>query len=110
MVSTEAMRKLMLEQGEKTDNRLISMMIKEIGVFPPGATVRLANGEVAVVKKRTANTACPLVFSFVKPNGMPMLTPLPRDTAQEAFRIEGMVPFSSYRGSVVVIRGLWHRH
>lgn len=110
MVSTEAMRKLMLEQGDKTDNRLISMMIKEIGVFPPGATVRLANGDVAVVKKRTANTACPLVFSFVKPNGMPMLTPLQRDTAQEPFRIEGMVPFSSYRGSVVVIRSLWHRH
>jgi len=110
MVSTEAMRKLMLEQGEKSDNRLISMMIKEIGVFPPGATVRLANGDVAVVKKRTANTACPLVFSFVKPNGMPMLTPLQRDTAHEQFRIEGMVPFSTHRGAVVVIRGLWHRH
>jgi HD-GYP domain-containing protein (c-di-GMP phosphodiesterase class II) len=110
MVSTKAMRKLMHEQADSTDSRLISMMIKEIGVFPPGATVRLANGEVAVVKKRTANTACPLVFSFIKANGMPMLTPLQRDTAQEAYRIQGMVPFSSYRGSVVVIRGLWHRH
>jgi hypothetical protein len=107
MVSTEAMRKLMHEEGQQTDSRLISMMIKEIGVFPPGAIVRLANGEIAVVKKRTANTACPLVYSFVKANGMPMLTPQPRDTAQEGFRIEGMVPFSSYRGSVVVLRGLW---
>ena len=110
MVSTEAMRKLMLEQGATTDNRLIGMMIKEIGVFPPGATVRLANGEVAVVKKRTANTACPLVFSFIRPDGMPMLTPVQRDTSQEALRIEGMVPFSHYRGSVVVVRGLWNRH
>ncbi|MBD5801469.1 Cyclic di-GMP phosphodiesterase response regulator RpfG [Azoarcus sp. Aa7] len=110
MVSTEAMRKLMLEQGSATDNRLIGMMIKEIGVFPPGATVRLANGEIAVVKKRTTNTACPLVFSFVRADGMPMLNPAQRDTAHEHSRIEGMVPFSSHRGSVVVLRGLWNRH
>lgn len=110
MVSTEAMRKLMLEQGSATDGRLIGMMIKEIGVFPPGATVRLANGEIAVVKRRTANTACPLVFSFVRADGMPMLTPMQRDTAQEDCRIEGMVPFSSHRGSVVVLRGLWNRY
>ena len=109
MVSTEAMRKLMMEQGEKTDNRLISMMIKEIGVFPPGAIVKLVSGEVAVVKKRTGNTACPQVYSFIKPNGMPMLSPQPRDTAMEAHRIEGMVPFSAYKGSVVVLRGLWNR-
>lgn len=110
MVSTEAMRKLMLEQGAATDSRLIGMMIKEIGVFPPGAIVRLANGEIAVVKKRTTNTACPLVFSFVRADGMPMLTPVQRDTAHEGCRIEGMVPFSSHRGSVVVLRGLWHRN
>ncbi|NMG31686.1 HD-GYP domain-containing protein [Aromatoleum evansii] len=110
MVSTEAMRKLMLEQGSATDSRLIGMMIKEIGVFPPGATVRLANGEIAVVKKRTTNTACPLVFSFVRADGMPMLTPVQRETAHEGCRIEGMVPFSSHRGSVVVLRGLWHRN
>ncbi|BAL22369.1 HD-GYP domain-containing protein [Azoarcus sp. KH32C] len=108
MVSTEAMRKLMHEQGEQTDSRLIGMMIKEIGVFPPGAIVRLANGEVAVVKKRTTNTACPQVYSFVKPNGMPMLTPQSRDTTQESCRIEGMVPFSNHRASVVVLRGLWN--
>ncbi|AYH41806.1 HD domain-containing phosphohydrolase [Azoarcus sp. DN11] len=108
MVSTEAMRKLMLEQGATTDRRLIGMMIKEIGVFPPGATVRLANGEIAVVKKRTANTACPLVFSFVRADGMPMLTPVQHDTAREECRIEGMVPFSNHRGAIAVLRGLWH--
>lgn len=108
MVSTEAMRKLMMEQGDKTDSRLIGMMIKELGVFPPGATVRLASGEIAVVKKRTANTACPQVYSFIKPDGMPMLKPAPRDTAQATHRIEGLVPFSNYKGSVVVLRGLWN--
>ena len=39
-----------------------------------------------------------------------MLTPAQRDTAHEGCRIEGMVPFSSHRGSVVVLRGLWNRH
>ena len=109
MVSGEAMRKLMLEQGQKTDSRLIHMMIKEIGVFPPGAIVRLANGEIAVVKKRTENSASPIVCAFIKPDGMPMLTPLQRDTANDKYRVEGIVPFSNYRGSVVVLRSLWNR-
>lgn len=109
MVSGKAMRKLMLDQGKQTDNRLIQMMIKEIGVFPPGALVRLANGETAIVKKRTANSACPLVHAFVKPDGMPMLGTIPRDTSTADFHIEGMVPFSNYRGSIVILRNLWNR-
>jgi HD-GYP domain-containing protein (c-di-GMP phosphodiesterase class II) len=108
MVSGEAMRKLMLEQGAQTDSRLIQLMIKEIGVFPPGAIVRLASGEIAVVKKRMANSTCPQVCAFVKPTGMPMLSPVSRDTASPGFAIEGMVPFSNYRGSIAVIRSLWN--
>jgi HD-GYP domain-containing protein (c-di-GMP phosphodiesterase class II) len=108
MVSGEAMRKLLLEQGRQTDNRLIQLMIKEVGVFPPGAIVRLANGEVAVVKKRLRNSTCPLVCTFVRPNGMPLLSPVPRDTSARESAIEGMLPFSSYRGSISVIRRLWN--
>lgn len=107
MVSKEAMRSLLLEQGSKTDQRLIQMMIKEIGVFPPGAIVRLTNGEVGVVKLRQENSAFPIVYSFVKPNGMPMLTPARRETTKAEFNVDGIVPFSNYRGCIALVRGLW---
>ncbi len=107
MVTKEAMRQLLLEQGEKTDQRLIQMMIKEVGVFPPGAVVRLANNEVSVVKHRQESGLSPIVYSFIKSTGMPMLTPLRRETVAPEHRVEGIVPFSDYRGSIAVIRGLW---
>lgn len=107
MVSKEAMRNLLLEQGNKTDQRLIQMMIKEIGVFPPGAIVKLVNGEIGVVKLRQENSAFPIVYAFCRPGGMPMLSPVRRETIKSEFNIDGIVPFSNYRGCIAVIRGLW---
>lgn len=108
MVSKEAMRSLLMEQGTKTDVRLIQMMIKELGVFPPGAIVKLASNEIAVVTQRQENSIAPTVSSFIRPDGMPMLSPVRRDTSTEAHAIEGMVPFSNYKGSIAVIRGIWN--
>jgi HD-GYP domain-containing protein (c-di-GMP phosphodiesterase class II) len=109
MISKVAMRELMLEQGSKTDQRLIQVMIKEVGVFPPGAIVRLVNNEIAVVKERQQNSAYPIVYSFIKPDGMPMLTPLRRETARPEYNVDGIVPFSQYRGCISLIRSLWSR-
>ncbi|MCB1955033.1 MAG: HD domain-containing protein [Rhodocyclaceae bacterium] len=107
MVSRAAMRQLMQEQGGRIDERFIKLMIREVGVFPPGAIVKLASGEVAVVWKRQGNTTCPIVQAFVRPDGMPMLTPRRRDTSADGYAIEGMLPFSGYRGSIAIIRSLW---
>jgi HD-GYP domain-containing protein (c-di-GMP phosphodiesterase class II) len=107
MVSRAAMRELMVEQGSKTDQRLIQIMIKEVGVFPPGVIVRLVNGEIAVVKQRQEDSTHPIVFSFVKASGMPMLTPVRRDTAKADFNVDGIVPFSQYRNCISLIRSLW---
>ena len=110
MVSRAAMRELMVDQGNKIDQRLIQAMIKEIGIFPPGVLVKLASGEVAVVKERLENTAAPAACAFIKPDGMPMLTLIRRDTSKVEYNIEGIVPFSQYRGSVSLIRSLWVSH
>jgi len=107
MVSRAAMRELMVTEGARIDQRITQAMIKEIGIFPPGVLVKLASGEIAVVKERLGNPAAPLVCAFVKPDGMPMLSLLPRDTARPEYTIEGIVPFSQHRGSVNLIRSLW---
>lgn len=107
LVSRVAMRELMVKEGNRIDQRLTQAMIKEIGIFPPGVTVRLASSEIAVVGRRAADAATPQAFAFVRPDGMPMLTLLPRDTAKPEYAIEGIVPFSQYRGSLTLIRSLW---
>jgi len=109
MVSSEAMRRLLLEQGQKADLRLIQLLIKEVGVFPPGALVQLVNKEISVVKQRHENSVCPTVYSFIRSTGMPMISLLKRETASPEHKVENIVPFSSYRRSIAVIRGLWVR-
>lgn len=105
-----AMRELMLDEANRSDRRLVEAMIKEIGVYPPGILVRLASGEAAVVKSRGGNSAFPEVHAFVKADGMPMLTPLRRDTTRTEFAITGILPFSNYKGCVSLIRSLWDRN
>ena len=107
MVTKNAMREMLIDQGKTTDARITQMMIKEVGVFPPGTIVKLANGEVAVVKERSFNTACPVVYAFVRPDDMPRLSPARRDTGNAEFAIEGMVHFAKYKGCMSIIRGLW---
>lgn len=109
LVSTDAMRQLLTGQGEKTDSRLTQLMIKELGVFPPGALVRLASGEIAMVKERIANTASPIAYAFVRPDGMPMTVPVRRETARPEFQVQGLVPVDQYRGAARMLRGLWGR-
>ena len=107
LVSQSAMRQLLLDQAKTMDPQLIHLMIKEIGVFPPGTIVRLANGEVGVVTLRQASRATPIVYAFISHTGLPMMSPQRRDTANPSHAIEGMLPFSDYRPYSAVIRALW---
>jgi len=107
MVSKEAMRQMLIDQGKTTDARITQIMIKEVGVFPPGAIVKLQNGEVAVVKERGENTMTPIAYAFMRPDDMPRLSTARRETGRAEFAIEGMLPFSRYKGSLSIIRGLW---
>lgn len=107
MVSKEAMRQMLIDQGKTTDARITQIMIKEVGVFPPGAIVKLQNGEVAVVKERGENTMTPIAYAFMRADDMPRLSTARRETGRAEFAIEGMLPFSRYKGSLSIIRGLW---
>lgn len=107
LVSKDAMRQMLTDQGKTIDARITQLMIKEVGVFPPGSTVKLSTGEVAVVKERGANTAFPITYAFVRPDGMPRLSPVRRDTNNSNCVIEGLVQFSKYRAATSIIRGLW---
>jgi len=66
-----------------------AMLIKEMGIFPPGSFVRLACGEVAIVVRRGAHASMPLVCAIASAQGDPLATPRRRDTAQPEFAITG---------------------
>ncbi len=89
----KALRDIFMQRGSTVDENLAQMLIKEIGIYPPGAFVMLNNGEVAVVLKHNAKQAnCPTVLSVISPRGLPYEIPRKRDTEQEQiFAIEKVV-------------------
>ena len=62
-------------------------LLRTLGVYPPGAFVRLASDEVAVVLRRGASATTPRVAVVIGRSGMPTGEPIPRDTAQAAYKI-----------------------
>jgi HD-GYP domain-containing protein (c-di-GMP phosphodiesterase class II) len=92
-----AARELYLNSGG-ANNPYASAIIKQMGIFPPGTFVKLANGDTAVVVRPgdTANT--PHVHSLISSDGWVFPETKPRDTSKPEFKVVSAVP----RGNVMI--------
>lgn len=102
-----ALRDIYLKKDSHMDGELVQALIKEIGIMPPGTIVRLKNGEIAVVKNRATKPTVFNVYSVYDARGIPLVSPIRRDTHQPDFEITGMVPFEECRSAAVTIKRLW---
>jgi hypothetical protein len=57
------------------------MLVKEVGIYPPGTLVKLASDEVGVVFKRGATAKTPTVMALLSAKGRPLGEAESRDTA-----------------------------
>lgn len=80
------------------NNPYAAAIIKEMGMFPPGSFVKLANGDTAVVVRRGDNAATPLVHSLISADGWVFPDSRPRDTGKPEFKVVAAVP----RGNVLM--------
>ncbi len=80
------------EEGRAGKNPIPAMFIKEIGLFPPGSFVQLANEETAIVVRRGQSPTTPIVFSLLSDTNMRYIEPHRRDTAHKDFAIASVVP------------------
>lgn len=87
--------------------RVSEALVKELGMYPPGAIVRLANGETAVVKARGARITQPQVFSVYDASGMPFMLPQQRDSRLDEYAVKAPVAHSECRAVVLIMRRLW---
>lgn len=87
---TEALKKIFKERGGEVDDHLSRILIKKMGVYPPGSFVKLENDEVAIVTRLTENRTKPVVKSIVTPEGRIFGTPLQRDSNNLRHRIIGL--------------------
>jgi len=103
----QAMRTLFQERGRLVDPELAQVLVKAVGIYPPGSFVRLASGEIAVVVARTGNANLPELRSVVSIEGMARAVPAPRDPQDPAYAIIGEVRASGCRFPIEPIRRLW---
>ena len=107
VIARNALRNLFMERGTAVDTELPGLLVKEIGVFPPGTVVRLASGEVGVVTHRGGNAACPRVARLVNANGTFAAVARSRDTREAEHVIVEAVPQARYQAFLSNCARFW---
>lgn len=79
---------LLTRQAATIDPCIASAFLKEVGGYPPGTLVALANGEVGVVVRRLLNLDQPMVRSLRSPRGIRYDTPPKRVASGPVFAIK----------------------
>ena len=68
-----------------------ALLVKEVGMFPPGTLVKLASGEIAVAVRRGTSGNTPIVSAVMNRHGDALGSPVRRDTAVAEHAITGLV-------------------
>jgi len=72
-------------------DQLAALVIKELGIYPPGCYVKLASGETAIVTQRGATANAPLVAAITNRHGDQLSHPVRRDTSTPGFAVVSSV-------------------
>jgi HD-GYP domain-containing protein (c-di-GMP phosphodiesterase class II) len=101
ILPSEVLRNILLERGKGVDATMAAHLIRLLGIYPPGAFVKLNNGETAIVSKRTKNSTTPIVHSLLTQRGFPLPFPHrhetenPHYTIREPVRVDwAHIPFT----------------
>ncbi len=94
IVAHKALKDIFTKRGKSVDNKLTQLLIREVGIYPPGSFVKLVNGDTAIVIKRAISkkggTTAPAVCSIISPRGGFYERLSTRDSGLDMYRITGM--------------------
>jgi len=95
ILAQTALKEIFVDRGKSVDDHLTQLLIREVGVYPPGSFVKLANGDTAIVIKRAIvkkdrNATAPVVACIIGPRGAMYQNPMMRDSKLDMYKITGM--------------------
>ena len=91
LLPIEALRELLLADHKIVDPMLTACFIRVVGMYPTGAVVRLASGEIGVVSGKGSDSTAPAVMVLVGRDGVLLGTPVRRDTGEVGFGVREML-------------------
>ena len=100
------LRQLFMDKDKNIDASLAGLLVKAVGIYPPGSLVALANGETAVVVKRTRSANHPVVRSVKSNRNQILEQPRKRLTSDPVHAITRLLPMSDL-GFEVDLNLLW---
>jgi hypothetical protein len=80
-------RELFLAGTNAGGGEIPALIIKQLGIFPPGTFVKLANGEIGIATQRGPTAKAPKVCGLQDRKGAKYSTPTRRDTSQADFAV-----------------------
>lgn len=86
LLPNQAMRTLFV-QSQAEHTTLGPLLVKVLGLYPPGSYVRLQGGETAVVLRRGRRANTPVVLTIVNAQGMPLSLPALRETERQGHAV-----------------------
>jgi len=98
-----AMQACYFDENKEVDEAGAAL-IKAVGIYQPGAFVRLASEEVAVVVRRGNNTSTPRVAVVLNRSGMPTGEHAIRDTSNKDYRVVASVPHADVKVKIALDR------
>ena len=107
ILAKEALRDIFLARGETIDPSLAQAFIKDMGVFPPGAVVRVASGEIGVVTRRGRDGSAPGVTLVIGADGRLMARLCTSDGERPEHRITESLPLRRFRSVRRYAERLW---
>lgn len=92
---------------EANGNSFGAVLTREVGLFPPGTLVKLANGELGVVFQRGRTARTPQIATLVDAKGLRCNKPLLRQSSEETYAIAAVIPQEKSM-IAVPLEKIWH--
>ena len=98
-----ALRELFDDAGGVFHSTYTELLIKTVGIFPPGTLVGLSTGETGIVTRRSSRRTRPVVYVLLRADGMRRSRPLRYDLSAtdleitSVYRLEDVPVFFSFR-------------
>ncbi len=91
LVPATVLREIFMQGGRGVNPMLAKLLVREMGIYPPGSVVELANRDMAVVVKRMPHANQPVVRSVVNGMNARLDPPLKRLTSDPMFAVKAAV-------------------
>lgn len=108
-LARDALREIYATETGRYDPHLVQVLIRQLGVYPPGTVVKLANGEVAVCVRRTSDARKPVMQAVIDPSGQLYATPKRRNPDETTSKIVEVVSVERHRNIRNLVLQLWKK-